>query len=69
MKLKSVKSDYQKNQIEQYTKIGSPVQTRADSEPMNPDPMQNDRINIHKTKINTGSNSKKNDRESEYIIK
>ena len=39
----TVKSDCRKDQIEQYTKIGSPVQIRADSESMNSDPIQNNR--------------------------
>jgi len=46
LKLKLIKSDYQKDQIKYYTRIGSPVQTKADSKFMNPDPIQNDRINV-----------------------
>ena len=50
MKLKSVKTDYKKDQIEQYTKVGSPDQIRADSESTNPDPMQDNHIIYHKIK-------------------
>ena len=34
-----------KRPIEQFTRIGFPVQTRADPEFTNPDPRQNDHIN------------------------
>ena len=40
-----VKSDQQKDQIEHYIRIETPVQTRADSEFMNPDLLQNNSIN------------------------
>ena len=55
LKIKSVKSDYRLEQIEQYTRIRSLIQTRADSESMNPDPMKNNSINNHKIKTNSGS--------------
>ena len=58
MKLKSVKSDYRKDQFEKYIRIRSLVQTRADSESTNSDPMQNDRRNTHKIKTNTESKLK-----------
>jgi len=51
--------------------IGSPVQTRADSESANSDPMQNDCINNYKTKTNTGSKSKntiENLKHNKYIF-
>ena len=44
-KTEMVKSKYQKDQIEQFIRIGFSVQTRADSEFTNPDPRQNDHIN------------------------
>ena len=69
MKLKSVKSDYQKDQIEQYPRIGSPIQTRADSEFTNPDPKQNIHINNSYYKTNTGSESKNTIEKSEYVTK
>ena len=43
--------------------------TRADSESTNPDPMQNDRINIHKTKTITGSKLRNTIEKSEYATK
>ena len=58
-----------KDQIEQYPWIGSPVQTRADSESTNPDPMQNNHINNHKTKIITESKSKNTIKKSKYVSK
>ena len=69
MKLKLVKFDYRKDQIEKYTKIGFPVHTRADSKSTNSDPMQNDSINIHKTKINMESKSKNMIKKSEHVSK
>ena len=47
-----VKSDNREDQIEQYTRIGFSVQTRADFESTNPNPIQNDHINNHKIKTN-----------------
>ena len=41
-----------KGPIEQYTRIESPVQSRVDSESTNLDPIQNNRTNNHKTKLN-----------------
>ena len=41
----------------------------ADSEFKNPDPMQNDHINNHKTKTNTESKSKNMIEKSEYATK
>ena len=69
MKIKLIKSDYRKDLIDQYTRIGSPVQTRVDSEFTNPDPRQKDQINNHKTEINTGSKSKNTIKKSEYVSK
>ena len=69
MKLKSVKSDYQKCQFEQYTRIGPPVQTRADFESTNPDPIQNNHTNNHKIKINTKLNQINMIEKSEYVSK
>ena len=67
--LKPVKSDYRKDQIKQCTRIVSPVQIRADTESMNPDPMQNNRIINHKIKTNTKSKSKNMIKKSEYVSK
>ena len=50
-------------------RIGSPVQTKADSEFTNPDPRQNDRINIHETKTITGRKSKNMIENLEYASK
>ena len=44
-----------------YTMIGSQVQTRVDSEPTNPDPIQSNRTNNHKIKTNTKTKLKKYD--------
>ena len=64
-----IKSDYRKNQIEQYIRIGSPVQTEADSESTNQDPKQNNNIDNHKIKTNTESKSKNTIEKSEYVSK
>ena len=52
LKLKLIKFIYLKDQIEQYTRMGSPVQTWANSESTNSDPMQNNHINNHRTRKN-----------------
>ena len=69
MKLKLVKFDYRKAQIKEYTRIRSPVQTRADSKSADPDPMQNNNINNHKTKINTGTKLKNMIKKSKHVSK
>ena len=58
LKLKSVKSDYQKGKIEQCTRIEPPVQTKADSESTNPDPIQNNHTNNYKIKTNIKLNQR-----------
>ena len=67
--MKSIKSNYRKDQIESYTRIGSPVQTKADSKFTNPNPVQNNHINNRKTKINTGSKLKNMIKKYEYATK
>ena len=69
MKLKSIKSDHRKDQIEQYTMIGSSVQTRADFKSTNPDPIQNNRINNHETKTIIESKLKNMTKKSKYVTK
>ena len=69
MKLKSAKSEYRKDQIKQYTRIGTPVQPRADSESTNLDSIQNNRTNNHKTKINIKTKLKNTIKKSEYVSK
>ena len=54
MKLKSIKYDYQKGQIDQFTGIESPVQTRVESKSENLDPIPSSDINNDKIEINTG---------------
>ena len=53
MKLKSIKSDYQKGQIRRYAGIRFTVRVRADSKTENPDPIPNNMSN-HNLKTNTG---------------
>ena len=53
MKLKSVKSDYQKGQIGQHAGIGLLVQVSTDSRSENPNPTYNN-ISNHNPKLNTG---------------
>jgi len=68
LKLKPVKKfDYWKEQIEQYIRIGSPIQTKLES--TNPDPMKNNHINNHKIKTNTKSKSKNTIKKLEYVSK
>ena len=55
MKLKSIKSDYQKGQIMQYAGIGLPVGVRADSKIENPDLIPNN-ISNHNSKTNIEEN-------------
>jgi len=69
LKLKLVKSGYQKYQIDQYTGIGSPIQTRADSESRNLDPNTKRWYNNHKIKLNMRENQKNMFKKSEYISK
>ena len=52
MKLKSIKFDYQKGQIDQYTAIRSPVQTQVNSESRDPNPNTNDDISTKKNRKN-----------------
>ena len=57
------------DQIEQYIRIKSLVQTRVDSEFTNPDPIQNNCTNNHKTKINIKTKSKNTIKKSKYVAK
>ena len=59
MKLKLVKSDYQKGQIGRYNDIGFPVQVRADSRSENPDLIPNN-IGNHNLNTNNGIKLKHN---------
>ena len=67
MKLKSVKSDFQKGQIRQFASIGFPVRVRADSRSENPDPIPN---NIGNHNLNTNNETKRlknSGHASEYV--
>ena len=57
MKLKSIKSDYQKGQIGLQAGIGFPVRVRADSRSGDPDSIP-DNISNHNLKISTRRNLK-----------
>jgi len=59
LKLKSVKSDYQKGQIGQHASFGFSVRVRADSRSETTDPIHNN-ISNHKLNINIGRKLKQN---------
>jgi len=67
--LKSVKYDYQKGQIDQFTEIWSSIQDRVDSKSKNSDPTPRSDINNHKIEINTEENRKNMIEKSKYVFK